>query len=205
MSKQKLILELTKEIALCKKCHLWRTRNKPLVGDGDLNVKIVMIGEAPGYYEDLEGKAFIGKAGKVLDRLLESIGLSRKELYITNVLKCHPPKNHDPTPIETKACSSYLYRQLKIIQPEIIITLGRYASQEIFLKTHLPFSKISEMHGKIFEIKASYGIVKIIPLYHPSAACYNADMFETLREDFEKSIGNLLKKGNLYENNYSFR
>ena len=187
MSKQKLILELTKEIALCQKCPLWRTRNKPLVGDGCLDVKIVMIGEAPGYYEDLEGKAFIGQAGKVLDRLLENVGLSRKELYITNILKCHPPQNHDPNPAEIKACSSYLYRQLKIIQPEIIITLGRYASQEIFFKTHLPFSKISELHGQIFEIKASYGPVKIIPFYHPSAACYNASMFETLKKDFEKS------------------
>ncbi|MFA5249885.1 MAG: uracil-DNA glycosylase, partial [Parachlamydiales bacterium] len=172
-SQEELWKNLFQEILNCKKCPLWKTRSKTLIGEGPIDAKTVFIGEAPGYYEDLEGKAFIGQAGKILDQLLLSVKLSRKDIYITNVLKCHPPQNHDPVPEEIKSCSVYLYRQLKLIQPKIIVALGKFAAQELFLKTHLPFSKISEVHGKVFEITASYGKVKIIPLYHPSAACHN--------------------------------
>jgi DNA polymerase len=129
-----------------------------------------------------------------INKLLEYINLSREDLYITNVLKCHPPKNHNPRPEEIKACISYLYEQIKIIQPEIIITLGKFAMETLFEKVFLPFSKISDMHGKIFEIKASYGKVKIIPLYHPSTACYNTSMIDVLKQDFKNSIGKLLSK-----------
>ena len=177
--------ELSDEVGKCKKCPLYSTRNIPLIGDGSLDVKILIIGESPGYHEDLQGKAFIGKAGEILDRLLNHIHLSRNDVYITNVLKCHPPQNHNPTSNKIKACENYLYRQIKIICPEIIITLGKFASQILFSGVSLPFSKISEIHGKIFEIKASYGSVRILPQYHPSTACYNMSMFDTLKQDFE--------------------
>jgi len=158
----------------------------------------MIIGEAPGYYENQTGKAFIGKAGKILDQLLDHVHLSRKDVYITNVLKCHPPRNHDPKPDEIYACLDYLERQIKIIQPTIIMTLGRIASKTIFSKVSLPFSKICEMHGKTFNIKASYGQVKIFPQYHPATACYattgngNISMLDILKEDFEKTIGKVL-------------
>ena len=192
-TRKQSIFELSQEIDLCQKCSLALSRKRPLVGEGSLQAKIMIVGEAPGYYEDLEGKAFIGKAGKILDKLLLFAGLDRKELYITNILKCHPSQNRNPSIQEVEACSGYLYRQLNIIQPKIILTLGKHASKELFLKLSLPFSKISEMHGQIYEIKASYSFVKIIPLYHPSVAGYNAQLFNILKKDFEK-ISACLKK-----------
>ena len=153
-----------------------------------------MIGEAPGYHEDLQKKAFVGNAGKFLDQLLKNVNLSRDDIYITNILKCHPPNNRDPQRSEIQACIGFLYKQIKIIKPKIILTLGKYASLEIFSKVFLHFSKISDMHGKIFEIKASYGFVKIIPLYHPSTACYNIKMYDILKKDFAITLVKLLKK-----------
>ena len=194
-SRDDMLAELSKEIITCKRCPLHLTRNKPLVGEGTTNVNIMMIGEAPGYNEDLQGKAFIGKAGAILDKLLSHINLSREDIYITNILKCHPPQNHNPTTEEINGCVEYLYSQIKIICPKIIVTLGKFASQAIFSKVFLPFSKISEMHGEIFEITASYGQVKILPHYHPSAACYNISMFDTLKYDFEITIGKLINQG----------
>ncbi|MBN1914634.1 MAG: uracil-DNA glycosylase [Parachlamydiales bacterium] len=193
ISKQQELEQLSQEIVLCRKCSLAISRNRPLVGDGNIGANIVMIGEAPGYYEDLKGKAFIGNAGKVLDGLLQVAGISRQDLYITNVLKCHPPHNRAPSLQEIQSCSCYLYRQLKILQPKVIITLGKHASKELFSRIFLPFSSITEMHGKVFEIKASYGPVKVIPLYHPSAACHNPSLLEVLTKDFETIAGYLKK------------
>jgi uracil-DNA glycosylase len=188
-AKSEIMTHLSGEVFRCNKCPLFKSRKNPLVGEGSLDAEIMMIGEAPGYHEDLQGKAFIGKAGTILDQLLKHVHLLRQDLYITNILKCHPQQNHNPTFQEIKACESYLYRQIKIICPKIIITLGKFATQTLFSKVSLPFSKISEIHGKIFEIKASYGTVKILPHYHPSVACYNLSMLDTLKQDFEKTIG----------------
>ena len=181
-SKEKLIEELSREINSCKKCELWKTRNKPLVGDGPVDAKILMIGESPGYNEDLQNKAFVGDAGRILDQLLGLINLKRNDIYITNILKCHPPKNHNPNRQEIDSCIGYLYRQIDIIKPKIIITLGKYASKEIFNKFNLEFTRISELHGKLFEV----GKVKIIPLYHPAVACYHNEMINILEDDFMK-------------------
>ncbi len=197
-SKDEMLSNIAKEINSCKKCPLHLTRNIPLVGEGRSTSNIMIIGESPGYHENRTGKAFIGKSGKILDQLLAHVHLSRKDVYITNILKCHPPRNHDPKPGEIHDCLDYLDRQIKIIQPTIIMTLGRFASKAIFSKESLPFSKIREMHGKIFEIKASYGRVKILPHYHPATACYattgscNISTFDTLKQDFKKTIGKLL-------------
>lgn len=183
--------KIIEEIYNCKKCRLWSTRKNPLVGEGKLNARIMLIGEAPGYNEDLLGKAFIGKAGKILDQLLQSVNLSRDNIYITNLLKCHPPQNHNPQLDEIKSCSGYLYRQIKFIQPRIIVTLGKYSSQEIFSKVKLNFSNISAMHGKIFTIQASYAMVNIISFYHPAIVCYKPVMLNTLMQDI-KNIEQLL-------------
>ncbi len=196
---QQQLAEIAKEVYSCPKCPLHMTRNKPLVGDGNQNADIMIIGEAPGYHEDKKGKAFIGKAGEILDNLLDHVHLSRKEVYITNVLKCHPPRNHDPTTNQINACLDYLFRQIKIIKPKIIMTLGSFATKAMFNKVSLPFSSTREVHGRIFEIKSSYGLMKIIPQYHPAAACYgttkscNVSLFDTMRRDFEKTIGELLR------------
>ena len=186
--------DLTKQILNCRKCSLGYTRKNPIIGEGCLRAKTLMIGEAPGYHEDMEGKPFIGNAGKILDKLLKEVNLSREEIYITNVLKCHPPKNRNPLPEEINSCIGYLYAQIKIIRPEIIITLGKFASKELFSKVRIPFSKISDMHGKTFEIKSSFGMVKIAAVYHPSTVCYNPPMFDTLNNDFKKIFSAFCKK-----------
>jgi DNA polymerase len=186
MTKQEQIDQLTSQIQNCQKCPLSKTRNKPLIGDGSVDAKILIIGEAPGYYEDLSGKAFQGSSGKIFDQLLDSIDLKRDDIYITNILKCHPPKNHNPSPDEINNCIDYLYNQIKIIQPKIILTLGKFASESIFEKCHLKFTKITQMHGKIFKIKTSYGETLITPLYHPASACYQPEMLATLKQDFLK-------------------
>jgi DNA polymerase len=180
------IKELSKKIYECKKCPLWKTRNIPLIGDGSTNSKIILIGEAPGYHEDLKGKAFIGNAGKILDQLLDIIKIKRSQIYITNILKCHPPYNQNPTQQSINSCLEYLFKQLRIIKPKIILTLGKYATEVLFSKIKLKYTKISEIHGKLFEIQASYGLVKIIPLYHPATACYNPSLFFTMQNDIKK-------------------
>lgn len=178
--------KLIKEIKQCKKCFLWKTRNLPLIGDGDTKSDIMFIGEAPGYYEDLKGKAFIGNAGKIFDQLLEIVQLKRSQIYITNILKCHPPKNQDPTPDSIKHCIKYLFLQLKKIKPKIIVTLGKYATKELFSRINIPFTRISDMHGSLFKIKASYGAVKVVAMYHPSAACHNPSLLSVLKDDMKK-------------------
>ena len=184
--KNSKIKKLGAEILNCRKCELWKTRNKPLVGDGSINAQILMVGESPGYHEDIIGKAFVGEARKVLDQSLEVIDLKREQIYITNVLKCHPPKNHNPNRQQIDSCIGYLYRQIEIIKPKIIMSLGKFASKEMFAKFNLDFTRISELHGKIFEIETDFGKIKIIPLYHPAVACYHNEMIEVIKEDFMK-------------------
>lgn len=174
-----------KEIKECKRCELCKTRNNTVVGEGSLSAKVMFVGEAPGYYEDLKGRPFVGKAGKVLDELLESVGWERGEVYITNVLKCRPPGNRNPATAEIKACTPYLDAQLEIIKPEVIATLGNFSLSYIFDKFGLKKDKISKMHGKVFTVSTIASIKKIIPLYHPAVATYNPGIKEVLVEDFK--------------------
>jgi len=176
---------IEERIKTCKRCELWETRTNPVVGAGSLSAKIVFVGEAPGYYEDLKGEPFVGKAGKVLDELLASVELQRSEVYIVNVLKCRPPGNRNPTTEEIRACTLYLDAQLEIIHPEIIATLGNFSLSYIFDKFGLSKDKISKIHGKVFAVSTIAGVVKIVPLYHPAVATYNPNMKGALIEDFK--------------------
>ena len=178
---------IEERIKTCKRCELWETRTNPVVGAGSLSAKIVFVGEAPGYYEDLKGEPFVGKAGKVLDELLASVELQRSEVYIVNVLKCRPPGNRNPTTEEIRACTLYLDAQLEIIHPEIIATLGNFSLSYIFDKfgLHSKKDKISKIHGKVFAVSTIAGVVKIVPLYHPAVATYNPNMKGALIEDFK--------------------
>lgn len=169
----------------CKKCILHSTRNKPVVGEGSLNARIMFIGEGPGHYEDYEGKPFVGKAGKILDELLDSIGLKKNEIYISNLIKCRPPNNRNPLKNEIQMCSEFLDKQIKIIQPKVIVPLGNFAISYIFKKYNLKFSKISSIHGKIFFVNTNFGTVKIIPIFHPAATIYKRDIKNILLEDFK--------------------
>ena len=178
--------ELEQEIKNCKKCALWKTRINPVIGEGNLNAKIIFVGEAPGFNEDKQGKPFVGQSGKILDKLLESINLKREEIYIANILKCRPPENRNPTNEEILSCSSYLNKQIEIIKPKIICCLGNFATNFILKRFDLKkeIQGISKIHGKIFNVSTLYGMIKIIPLYHPAVATYNMNMFETLKKDF---------------------
>lgn len=167
----------------------YRTENKyfPVVGEGNHFAKIIFIGEAPGKNEAKTGKPFCGRAGQILDELLNSIWIKREDIYITNIVKDRPPENRDPSPEEIKMYGPYLDRELEIIKPKVIATLGRYSMDYIMRKFGLEdkLEVISEAHGKLFKANPAWGKVNIIPLYHPAASIYNQKLKETLKSDFE--------------------
>lgn len=152
-----------------------------VMGDGNVDADIVFIGEAPGKNEDEQGLPFVGAAGKFLNEMLASIGLERQDIYITNIVKYRPPNNRDPLPDEKKVFWPFLVRQLDVIEPEIVVTLGRH-SMEYFL----PDMKISTIHGEPKRIQFGERKVVIVPLYHPAAALYNGGLRETLMDDFSR-------------------
>lgn len=162
--------------------HYW-----PVVGEGSHNAKIIFIGEAPGKNEAEKGRPFCGAAGKILDELLFSIGLKREEVYITNIVKDRPPENRDPLPNEIESYAPFLDRQLEILEPKVIATLGRFSMKYLMEKMKLDnaLKAISQIHGQVFEAEASYGEVKVIPLYHPAVAIYSRATKETLIKDFQ--------------------
>jgi len=179
--------EIKKQILNCRKCDLWKTRKNPVIGEGSTNAKIIFIGEAPGFNEDQKGKPFVGRAGKIFYELLDSINLKRKEIYITNIIKCRPPENRNPKQDEIKACSHYLDKQFEIIKPKIICCLGNFSTSYVMTKFNLKdkIQGISKIHGQIFSFNSLFGQIKIIPLYHPAVATYNMNMLDTLKKDFE--------------------
>jgi len=185
MSKEEDIKKLMLSVENCRKCDLWKTRKKPVFGEGSIDTDILFVGEAPGYNEDLQGRPFVGKAGKILDELLKSIGLRRNDIYIANILKCRPPNNRNPLKTEIDACTENLDKQIEIIQPKIIVSMGNFACSYIFEKFGLKYDKISNVHGKIFQINTIFGNVKIIPMYHPAVATYNPNTKNTLLADFK--------------------
>ncbi len=167
----------------------YRKKNNhyPVIGEGSHFAKIVFIGEAPGRNEALTGRPFCGAAGKILDELLESVNIKRKDVYITNIVKDQPPENRDPTIEEINIYSPFLIQQLEIIKPEIIATLGRF-SMEFIMKLYKledKLQQISYLHGQTFETKTSWGEIKIIPLYHPAAALYNSNQLGIFKHDFK--------------------
>jgi uracil-DNA glycosylase len=168
-------------------CELKKTATQAVFGHGNPNAKIVFIGEAPGKREDISGTPFVGSAGKILNEMLSEISMKREDIYITNVVKYRPPNNRDPKQEEIEGCLPWLIEEIKIINPELIVFLGRHA-----LNIFFPEEKISEVHGKILkkEIK-NLGEKKFLALYHPAAAIYNRSLRATLSEDF-KMIKNLL-------------
>lgn len=158
-----------------------------VVGEGSLDASIMFIGEAPGKKEAETGRPFVGASGKVLAELLAGIGLQREDVYITNVVKDRPPDNRDPQPTEIALYTPFLLRQLEIIEPKVIATLGRFAMEFILKQFNLPLEgeKIGDLHGKPFVIQTEAGEVTVIPLYHPAVALYNRDQRKTLEEDFQ--------------------
>ena len=165
-----------------------RNRAYPVIGEGNHHAEIMFIGEAPGRVEAKTGRPFAGPAGKILDELLASIRISRKDVYITNIVKDRPPQNRDPLPEEIALYAPFLDQQIKIIQPNVFVLLGRHAMKYVMEKFDLSWQidGISKIHGTIFEADASYGKIKIISLYHPAVALYNPDLKEMMMKDFQK-------------------
>ncbi len=181
--------KIYKEMGDCNNCQLCNGRTNVVPGYGHEKARILFIGEGPGKDEDLQGKPFVGAAGKFLTTLIESIGLTREDVYITNVVKCRPPENRDPFPEEISACWPFLIRQIKAIEPLVIVTLGRHS-----MGRFLPDLKISEAHGCPKLYKGIWSEKQVyIPLYHPAAALYDPRKREVLLEDF-KVIPKVLKK-----------
>ena len=190
MEKEQIEKELKKikdEVVNCRKCSLYKTRTYPVIGEGNHQAKIMFVGEAPGVQEDKTGRPFCGAAGKILDELLESVGIEREDVYITNILKDRPPGNRDPQKEEIEDCVLYLERQIEIIKPEIICPLGRYSMEFLMERFGLKdeIEPISKIHGKVFEAKTLFQKLKIIPFYHPAVATYNPNMKEILKKDFK--------------------
>ncbi len=153
----------------CRKCKLANTRTHPVPGEGDYNTTLMFIGEAPGYDEDQQGRPFVGRAGKLLTDIISAMGMTREEVFIANVIKCRPPDNREPMNDEITACSPYLFHQIEIIQPKVIVTLGRYASVTV-LGLHEQM-KMSELRGRFFTFKG----IKVMPTYHPAYLLRNAN------------------------------
>lgn len=185
--------ELVKrEAENCKKCGLHTTRNNVVWGHGNINAKVMFIGEAPGSQEDLQGKPFVGRAGGLLTELLNKIDIEREDVFISNIVKCRPPKNRDPTLEEIKVCYPYLGFQIDYIKPKVIIPLGRHSTKLIMEKYNLNFEGISKEHGRSYKVSTSFGDMFIVPMYHPAAAIYNQYLKPTLENDFN-IIRNLFK------------
>lgn len=169
--------ELNKEIAVCRKCEIAKYRTKVVPGEGNENAEILFIGEAPGYHEDQLGRPFVGPAGQLLDKMLNSINLKRQQVYIANVIKCRPPNNREPLPDEIENCSNWLEQQIELIHPRMIVTLGRYSMAKFF-----PGRTISKIHGTG---QKQDGVV-YFAMYHPAAALHQQSLRQTIEADMLK-------------------
>ncbi|MDO8599893.1 MAG: uracil-DNA glycosylase [bacterium] len=178
--KLEALKKLKKEMEADRRLPL-RTRDTRLVfGEGDPDAKIYMLGEGPGFHENLLGRPFVGQAGKLLDKLIESIAYERKKVYISNVVRFRPPENRDPLPEEIAAFQPYVDREIEIINPKIIVTLGRFSMGKFF-----PGEKISNMHGKAREIVWNVMRITVVPMYHPAAALRAGNIMRAIKEDFQ--------------------
>ncbi|GIK66049.1 MAG: uracil-DNA glycosylase [Chloroflexota bacterium] len=175
--RQTAMEKIASEVRVCPKCPLSKSRTKAVPGDGPVNAEIMFVGEAPGFHEDQQGLPFVGASGKYLEQLLELIGLTRKDVFITNIVRCRPPQNRDPERLEIETCEPYLDQQIALIQPRIIATLGRYSMAKFF-----PDGKISKIHGVP---KKEDGRI-YYPLFHPAAVLRNPALREPMEEDFKR-------------------
>jgi uracil-DNA glycosylase family 4 len=173
---------LATSVAGCTRCPLAAGRTQVVFGSGDPAADLMFVGEAPGFHEDQQGVPFVGQAGKLLERLLAGIGLERREVYIANVIKCRPPGNRDPQPEEIEACESYLFRQVELIQPRVVATLGNFATKLLSGKP----TGITRVHGQDQETTIGGRRVLLYPLYHPAAALYTPAMLKVLESDFAR-------------------
>jgi DNA polymerase len=174
-AKKDVFLKINTAVIKCSKCRLCKNRKNAVPGEGNINADIVFIGEAPGAKEDELGRPFVGRSGMMLNELLQKIGLTRRDVWIGNVIKCRPPENRDPMVDEIRACRPYLDKQIELIDPKIVVTLGRFA-----MDYFLPGEKIANAHGNPYMLKTRV----VYPLYHPAAALRNGTIKQVLIKDF---------------------
>jgi uracil-DNA glycosylase family 4 len=179
------LVELYREASDCVRCSLHEGRTKVVFGAGNADADLMFVGEAPGMHEDLQGLPFVGRAGKLLDQLLEEVGLSRADVFITNVLLCRPPGNRDPQPDEIDTCKPYLHRKIELIEPKVICTLGNFATKLITRSSR----GITAVHGRPQVHELGGRTVRVYPLYHPAAALRSTRTLEELRADFARLPG----------------
>lgn len=185
MTPEETLAKIAKEVSVCTKCDLHRSRKKAVPGEGPTHAEIMFIGEGPGFHENEQGRPFVGASGKFLDELLAQAGVTRAEVWITNVVKCRPPQNRDPLPDEIETCTSnYLDRQIEIVGPSIIVTLGRFSMGKFFKG-----AKISQIHGQMQKVGDHF----VIAMFHPAAALHQAALKPAIMADFAK-LPNLLKE-----------
>ncbi|MEM5875623.1 MAG: type-4 uracil-DNA glycosylase [Candidatus Aenigmatarchaeota archaeon] len=181
-----LLQKIAEEIKNCKKCPLFKERKNAVPGEGNINKKIVIVGEAPGYNEDIMGRPFVGKAGKLLDDFIKFIGVERRDIFITNVVKCRPPNNRQPEKIEIEACFDYLERQINVIKPRLIICVGNIAASTLFHKFGLEFKSMNKQHGIVYSISNLQIQLKLVATYHPAAILRNPNLLNLVKEDWER-------------------
>ena len=172
------LAEVRKELGDCKRCKLHRTRRTIVFGEGNEKATLMFIGEGPGFDEDVQGRPFVGRAGQLLTKIIQSINLPREEVYIANIIKCRPPQNRNPEPDEIQSCSPFLMKQILAIRPKIICALGTFSAQTL-LKTD---TKITALRGKVFDLEG----IKVIPTYHPAFLLRNPDKKREVWEDMKK-------------------
>jgi len=171
-----VLKQVAEETSVCTKCELHHSRKNAVPGEGPADADILFIGEGPGFHENEQGRPFVGAAGRFLEELLEMVRMSREQVYITNVVKCRPPSNRDPHPVEIETCTrDYLDRQIQAIKPKVIVTLGRFS-----LALYLPNAKISEVHGQPLRVKGRL----VVPMYHPAAALHQGSLRPVIESDF---------------------
>jgi uracil-DNA glycosylase len=187
--RREALVELYQEARACTLCPLHATRTKVVFGAGNADADLMFVGEAPGQQEDVQGLPFVGRAGKLLDQLLEEVGLERSDVFITNVLKSRPPGNRDPQPDEIDACKPYLQRQIELIEPKVICTLGNFATKLLTRSQR----GITGVHGRPQVHELGGRTVRVYPLYHPAAALRSTKTLEELREDF-RGLAQLLEE-----------
>lgn len=172
--------KIAEAVSACNKCELCHSREKGVPGEGPPDAEIMFIGEGPGFHENMQGRPFVGAAGDLLVELLGAIGMKREQVFITNVVKCRPPGNRDPLPEELNACNPFLEKQIQIINPKVIVTLGRFS-----MARFIPQAKISEIHGQPVKVKG----MLVVPFFHPAAALHRPSLRPVVEEDFAKLPG----------------
>jgi len=187
---QELLDQIAAQTKSCTKCGLQHSRKNAVPGSGPASAEIMFIGEGPGFHENEQGLPFVGAAGRFLDELLESAGIHREQVFITNVVKCRPPGNRDPQIEELEACDGYLERQIQAINPKVIVTLGRFSMHKF-----LPNAKISEAHGQAVRVKGRL----VVPFYHPAAALHQPSLRSTVQADFDRLPEWIEKAGDVPE------